>query len=46
MTAVETVTTKVDAAELDELLWRILCQPLGLPRDVEFSSVSMGKNLN
>ena len=39
MTAVETVTTKADAVELDELLWRILWQPIGLPRDVrsEFS---------
>lgn len=39
MTVVETVATKADAKELDELLWRILWQPIGLPRDVrrEFS---------
>lgn len=31
---IETVATKTDAAELDELLWRVLWEPLGLPRNV------------
>jgi N-acetylglutamate synthase-like GNAT family acetyltransferase len=31
---VETVTTTTDAAEMDELLWHVLWQSLGLPRDV------------
>ena len=31
---VDTVTTTTDAAELDELLWHVLWQPLGLPHDV------------
>ena len=34
MTTIETLKTTADAAELDELLWRILWQPIGLPRSV------------
>lgn len=34
MIAVETVITKDDAGDLDELLWRVLWQPLGLLREV------------
>lgn len=33
-TSIETVTTKADAAEMDELLWLVLWKPVGLPRDV------------
>lgn len=38
---VETVRTAEDAAELDELLWHVLWQPLGFPRDIrkDFSIV-------
>lgn len=31
---IEPVTSQKDTEALDELLWRILWQPLGLPRDV------------
>jgi GNAT superfamily N-acetyltransferase len=34
MATVEIVKTAGDAAELDELLWHVLWQPLGLPRDI------------
>jgi N-acetylglutamate synthase-like GNAT family acetyltransferase len=34
MAIVEAVKTAGNAAETDELLWRILWQPLGLPRDI------------
>ncbi len=34
MAIVETVKTMTDATELDELLWCVLWQPLGLPRDI------------
>lgn len=39
MAQVDTVKTTTDAAEIDELLWQVLWQPIGLPRDVrsEFS---------
>ncbi len=30
----EVVKSAQDSAELDELLWRVLWQPIGLPRDV------------
>ena len=32
--AIETVATMTDAAKLDDLLWRVLWEPLSLPRDV------------
>ncbi len=34
MVNIEIVKTKKDAAELDGLLWYVLWQPLGLPRDI------------
>jgi N-acetylglutamate synthase-like GNAT family acetyltransferase len=34
METVGTVRTAKDTAELDELLWRVLWQPIGLPRDI------------
>lgn len=34
MATVEPVTTAGDAEEMDELLWRVLWQPLGLPFDI------------
>jgi hypothetical protein len=34
MTVIKTVTTEAAIAEVDELLWRVLWQPLGLPSDV------------
>jgi len=34
MATVKTVTTAAEAAKLDELLWMVLWQHLGLPRDV------------
>ncbi len=37
MATIETVTTPEAAAELDELLWAVLWQPLGLPRDIRCS---------
>lgn len=34
MTTVEIVKPESDSAEVDELFWRILWEPLGLPRDI------------
>ena len=34
MTTVDIITTADAAARLDELLWIVLWQPLGLPRDI------------
>ncbi|WP_024334764.1 GNAT family N-acetyltransferase [Desulfotignum balticum] len=34
METVETVRTAKDIAELDELLWRVLWRPIGLPSDI------------
>ena len=34
MAIMETVKKAGDAAELDELIWRILWHPLGFPRDI------------
>ena len=45
MATVETVNTTADAADLDELLWRILWQPLGFPRDVRSKFTTDGEKL-
>jgi N-acetylglutamate synthase-like GNAT family acetyltransferase len=37
MAVIEIVTTPDAAAKLDELLWVVLWQPLGLPRDIRSS---------
>jgi N-acetylglutamate synthase-like GNAT family acetyltransferase len=42
---VEVVKTAKDAAELDELLWRVLWQPLGLPRDIRNKFSIDGKKI-
>jgi len=34
MATVEIIKTAGDVAQVDELLWRVLWQPLGLPRDI------------
>ena len=42
---VETVTTTSDATELDELLWHVLWQPIGFPRDVRHAFSVDGEEL-
>ncbi len=45
MATVEIATTACDAAEVDELLWRVLWQPLGFPRDIRSSFNIEGEEL-
>ncbi len=42
---VEVVKRAADAAELNEILWRVLWQPLGLPRDIRHAFSVEGKEL-
>lgn len=45
MATIDIVTTADAAAKLDELLWIVLWQPLGLPRDVRSSFSLEGEEL-
>jgi N-acetylglutamate synthase-like GNAT family acetyltransferase len=45
MATIETVATTTDVAELDELLWHILWQPLGLLRGVRHAFSVDGEEL-
>lgn len=45
MATVEIVKTADDAAEVDELLWRALWQPLGLPRNIRNKFSIDGKKI-